>query len=185
MYRLKRCFLNTEKTSKKGFSFLELILAMGMMSVLMLTSFLLFRVILISWTDVEPYLGEKSLQQRAMQTLSKDLKESKELISSTGSNEIRFSKDSKQYYIYYLYHPSDHYSPTPSFKYSGYTLKKALLKGGLQGDFGYGEGVIVLSDLKPPPLTKITFEDQMVGVELNFEETNLDSIKTQIRPRNI
>ncbi len=172
---------------KKGFTLLEIILSISLFMILMVGTILFFRTYTISWVDQESRIGSEIVVRRGINEVARDLKDAMSINSITNYNEIRFSEDNTNFFIYYLYNQSDTYLPPPSFKNSTYQLKRTALTGGINGSFVYGEGKIILNDVSPPPATNLSISNNIVNIDLSILNSKGHTInyQTKIKPRNI
>lgn len=142
-----------------------------------------FRAVLLSWSSEETRAGVDISLDRGIEEMVRDLREAKEA-SYVNNDEIRFTPDQSNYYIYYLYNENDFYPP--SFNQSSYQLKKAALSGGIGGTFTYGSGTIIIIDILSPPTSDLSLSNNVVTLDLSLSRGN-ETIRsrTEVKPRNL
>lgn len=167
---------------KKGLTLLELMMAVMMLGILAGVSVSVLRAVLLSWSGQEARAGLKISLYRGIEEAARDLRAAREVQSA--NNEIRFTRDLTDYYIYYLYNADDPYPP--GFNQDTYELRKAVLSGGMSGVFTYGSGEIKAVDVLPPPDSDLSLGANLIT--LDFTITAKDEtmrLKTRVRPRNL
>lgn len=142
-----------------------------------------FRAILLSWSSQETRAGVDISLDRGIEEMVRDLREAKQ-VSYVNNDEIRFTQDQGNYYIYYFYNENDSYPP--SFNQSSYQLKKTALSGGMGGIFTYGSGTIIIIDMLPPPTSDLSLSNNVVTMDLSLTRGN-ETIRsrTEVTPRNL
>jgi prepilin-type N-terminal cleavage/methylation domain-containing protein len=172
--------------NKRGFTLIELMMSVAMFATLVLATTMVYRALLLSWSSQETRSGIDIILDRGIEEIVRDLREAREIQSTSGRDEIRYSSDGTNYYIFYLYHASDSYVPPPAFDQTVYELRKATLTGGLSGTFTYGDGDLILTDVKPPTTSDMSLSGNMLTVDLTMTR-NDETIRsrTDIRPRNL
>lgn len=142
-----------------------------------------FRAVLLSWSSQETRAGIDISLDRGIEEMARDLREAKEA-SYVNNDEIRFTQDQSNYYIYYFYNENDSYPP--SFNQSLYQLKKAALSGGMGGTFTYGSGTIIIIDMLPPLTSDLSLNNNVVTMDLSLTRGN-ETIRsrTEVKPRNL
>ena len=170
----------------KGLTLIELLISIIMFSVLAVTSVFVFRAVLLSWSSTEGRSGIDIVLDRGIEEMVRDLREAKEIQSTAGYDELRFSQDGSNYYIYYLYNASDSYVPPPAFEQTKYELRKAALTGDIDSTFTYGSGQIIVTDVAAPTTSDLSLSGNIATIDLSVvrgDETIRS--KTEVRPRNI
>ena len=172
--------------NKKGMTLIEILITITMLVMLMGVSVYVFRAILINWSLLESRSGIAVNLDSAMAKMLRDFRTAKEVQSTTGYHEIRFSPDEVNFYVYYLYNESDSYAPPPEFDMQYYQLRKATLSGGINGTFTYGSGQLILTDVLPPPDSELSINDNIITIDLMAERKGeTKRLRTEVRPRNI
>jgi len=180
---------NTEygiRNTKYGLTLIELMISVVMFAVLVAVTAYVFRAVLLTWSSQERRAGIDIVLDRGIEEMVRDLREAKEIQSTAGYDEIRFSQDQSSYYIYYLYNASDSYAPPPAFNQAAYELRKALLTGDINGTFTYGSGQIIITDVLPPLTSDLCLSGNIVTIDLSIIRGD-ESIRsrTEVVPRNI
>lgn len=165
-----------------GFTLLELLIAIVMLTVLVLVSVYVFHVIMSVWVSQETRSGVDITLDAAVEKTVRDIREAKAISSS--NDQIRFTKDNVNYYIYYLYNQNDPYPP--SFNQASYQLQKTTLSGGINGTFSYGSGQVIVSSILPPPTSILSITTNVVDIDLSMVRGN-ETIraKTEVTARNL
>jgi len=142
-----------------------------------------FTVLSSGWSAQNTRTGISIKIDRALEEMVREIRAAKE-VGSVNNDEIRFTLDETNYYIYYMYNASDSYPP--AFSQASYQLKKAPLTGGLNGSFTYGDGRLVLGDVAPPAATDLSVNGNLVTIDLNVVR-GAESMRSKavLRPRNI
>lgn len=168
---------------KRGFTLIELMIAILFFVILTGVVAYVFHVILYSWYNQETRAGIDIDIDSATEEAVRDIREAK-AVSSVNSDEIRFTADQSNYYIYYLYNADDSYPP--AFDESSYDLRRAPLTGGISGSFTYGTGKIIVIDVVPPPTSDLSISGNMVTIDLTVTRGG-ETVRsrTKIRPRNL
>jgi hypothetical protein len=137
----------------------------------------------LSWSSQETRTGVDISLDRGIEEIVRDLREARQ-VSSVNNDELRFTSDLTNYYIYYLYNSGDSYPP--SFNQASYQLRKATLSGGINGTFSYGSGDIKLIDVLPPPTSDLSLSSNLITLDLSITRKD-ETIRsrTQVRPRNL
>ena len=171
---------------KKMLTLIELIMAVAMLAVLATVAVYIFRAVLISWSGQEVRSGIDISLDRAIEEAVRDLREAREMQSTPGYDEVRLTHDQLTYYIYYLYNADDSYVPPPNFNQDSYELRKAMLTGGINGTFTYGDGRLIASDIIPPPTSNLSTSGNMTVIDLSITR-NDETIRsrTEVLPRNL
>ena len=168
---------------KKGLTLLELMMTIVMFVILTAVVAYILRAVLLSWSSQETRTGVDIILDVGIEEMTRDLREAKQ-ISSVNNNEIRFTRDQTNFYIYYLYNQNDSYPP--AFNQTSYQLRKATLTGGINGTFTYGLGDIKAIDVLPPPTSALSLSGNLITIDLSIIRKN-ETIRsrTEVRPRNL
>ncbi len=168
---------------RKGFTLIELMMTIAMFVILALVVVYVLRAVLLSWSSQETRAGVDISLDRGIEEVARDLREARQ-VSVVNNDEIRFTYDLTNCYIYYLYSAGDSYPP--SFNQSSYQLKKATLAGGINGTFTYGSGDIKVIDVLPPATSDLSLSSNLITLDLSIKRGD-ETIRsrTQVRPRNL
>ena len=162
----------------------ELIVTMATFVILAGVAFTVYIAVLRSWLAQERRTGISIVLDRTIKDMTKDLREAKEVDSSINNDEIRFTEDQTNYYIYYLYNANETYPPV--FNQATYELRKAALVGVIDGTFTYGDGLLILRDVAAPPTTDLSFDGSLVTTDLTVSRSGqVMRAKIEIDPRNL
>lgn len=166
----------------KAFTLIELLLVVVVMGMLFLAVGYIFQAVLLSWVTQDTRAGLDTNLYKGMEIASIDLRDVSAVQSS--GDEIRFTDDGTNYYIYYLYNSTDNYPP--SFNKSSYQLRKAVLAGGISGTFTYGSGQLIINNVLPPPTSDLSFANNVINLDISVKQANETvRARTEIRPRNV
>jgi prepilin-type N-terminal cleavage/methylation domain-containing protein len=171
---------------KRGLTLVELLMAMVMLAAITGVALYLFSAVLRVWHSQETRSGIDIELDWRMEEIVRDLREAVEIQSTAGYNEIRFSPDGINYYIYYLYNPGDVYVPPPAFNQDEYALKRAQLTGDINGTFSYGGGKVFVKNVLPPATSELSRSGDLLTIDLTAQRGD-ETIrsKTEVQPRNL
>lgn len=170
------------KKNTRAFTLIELLMAMFMIAILMYVAVYIFQAVLSVWSVQEMRTGLDISLYKGLDIVALDLRDSSSVQSS--NDEIRFTSDGVNYYIYYFYNPADPYPP--AFNKSSYQLKKATLAGGINGTFTYGSGQFIVANVLPPATSDLSLTNNVLNIDLSVKQGNeIIRARTEIRPRNI
>jgi predicted membrane protein len=175
--------MNNERR-KRSLTLIEFIITFLLLSVFMGVIVYMFRTVLVSWAGIEQRTGVDITLDWAVEEVSRDIRRAKAVQSTAGLDELRFTQINNLSYIYYFYNENDSYPQ--SFSQDYYQLRKVDLSGGINGNFTYGEGKIVLYDVIPPSVSDLSISQNIVT--LDFSVRRYDELvrsRTQIKPRNL
>lgn len=168
---------------KKGLTLLELMMVILVFVILMAVIVYVLRAVLLSWSSQETRSGIDISLDRGIEEAVRDLREARQ-ISFINNDEIRFTQDLTNFYIYYLYNGSDFYPP--SFNQNTYELRKAALSGGISGTFTYGSGQIIITEVVAPTTSDLSISSNLVTLDLSVRRRDeIIRSRTQVRPRNL
>ncbi len=167
---------------KKGLTLIELMIVIIMFVILAGVTIYILRAVLLSWSSQETRSGIDISLDRGIEEIVRDLREARQV--SSVNDEIRFTQDLTNYYIYYFYNASDSYPP--AFSQSTYELRKATITGGISGTFIYSSGLIIITDVLPPATSDLSRSGNIVTIDLSVirKEETIRS-RTRVRPRNL
>jgi len=165
---------------------IELMISVAMFAILSITAVYMFRAILLSWSSQETRTGVNITLDSGIENMVRELREAKNVQSTASYDEIRFTPDNSNYYIYYLYNTSDSYVPPPAFDQTTYELRKATLTGGISGTFTYGNGQVMLTDVLPPTTSDLSLSGNILTIDISITRGD-ETIRsrTDVRPRNL
>lgn len=171
---------------KRGLTLIELIITTVMFAILVGVIVYVFRVVLLNWSSSERRTGIDISLDRGIEEMIRDLRKAREVQSTSGYDEIRFTQDQSTYYIYYLYNGNDAYIPPPAFDQDSYELRKATLTGDINGTFTYGDGRVIITNVLPPPTTDLSISGNIATIDISISRGD-ETIRsrTQVKPRNI
>jgi len=183
MVRYKR---HNIQNAKRALTLIELMISVVMFIILSVSAAYIFRAILLNWSSQETRTGIDIDLDSGIENMVRDLREAKSVQSTASYDEIRFTPDSSNYYIYYLYNAEDSYVPPPAFDQTSYELRKATLTGGISGTFTYGGGQIMLTDVLPPTTSDLSLDGNMLTIDISITRGD-ETIRsrTEVRPRNL
>jgi len=183
-----------DRRYKRGFTLLETLIVLMLLSVLVGVSGLLFVVSLRAWDAGLIRGGIREDVSYAMEKVVRDLKEMangtlRQYSSIANTIEYReFLPDGGgDTYAFYLYNSADT-SFDSSYTEDLYNLRKANIT---QGDNpASGEGTLILSDLVSPdataPATDLTVSGKQVTVDVVVQRSDETvRTRTKVRPRNL
>jgi len=173
--------------TNQAFTLIELTISILLIIILAGAALAIFRAVVLTWYSQETKAGIDIALDRVLEEMVRDLREAREIESTAGYDEIRFTTDEITYYIYYLYNSDDAYVPPPAFDQDSYQLRKTALTGGINGTFNYGDGRIVVSDVVPPADSDLSFDGTTVTLDLYIKRGGEPEIRsrTEVNPRNL
>jgi len=153
--------------------------------------FFMFRAVTDSWTMQGARAGLSVSMNKALQTMSSDLRNARR-VAGQDNRELRFTQDGSTYFVYYLFSKSDSspFSESDAYPLSVdgalCQLRKATLSGGIDGNFQYGSGDLVAKDILAPPVSGLSFRSPVITIDLTAQQGR-DSLRLVrvIRPRNL
>ncbi len=171
------------RDTKRGLTLIELLITVIMCIILTGASMYIFRAVLLNWVGSEERTGVDISIDRGIEEAVRDLREARQ-ISFINNDEIRFTQDLTNFYIYYLYNGSDTY---PSmFNQNTYELRKAALSGGISGTFTYGSGQIIITEVVAPTTSDLSISSNLVTLDLSVRRRDeIIRSRTRVRPRNL
>jgi len=169
-----------------GLTLIELILTLGMFVILISIVLYVYHIFLFCWFSTDQRAGINIELERGVRFMVEDLREAKEIKIEPDFNEIRFTTNETTYYIYYLYNPNEPYIQPPLFGQNVYELRKAVLTGGLDGMFNYGQGRIIMTDIISPQTSQLSINNKLITFDLTISRNN-ETMRflTKVRPRNL
>jgi type II secretory pathway pseudopilin PulG len=178
------------RRTRKGLTLLELIIAIGMLVVLVAAAVYVFIAVLRGWFSQETRAGIDINLDSAMEQVTRDLREARQIQSTSLYNELRFTRDRATFYVYYLYNADDPYGPPFDSALSYQLRKETLDTSDINGTFTYGSGQIILTDVVSPAASNspsdLSLSGNMATVDLSVNRGGETiRLRTQVRPRNL
>lgn len=172
-----------DREQKRGLTLIELMAAAALFVILAAATVYILRAALLSWSSQETRSGIDISLDRGIEEIARDLRQARQ-VSFVNNDELRFTRDLTNYYIYYFYNADDSYPS--SFNQSSYQLKKTALSGGIGGTFTYGLGDIKIIDVLPPPTSDLSLSSNLITLDLSIARKD-ETIRsrTRVRPRNL
>ncbi len=179
-----------DRRYKRGFTLLEILIALSIFSVLMSISAYLFAVSLRVWSTGSLRTEIREDMSYAMDKTVRNLKEmalgSLSQYSSI-AHTIQYNVSAGNTYVLYLYNADDA-TLDSTYAESLYDLRKADIDGG--DTPATGDGVLILQDLVSPdaaaPATALTVGDSQVTLDVVVQRSDETvRIRTKVRPRNL
>jgi len=176
----------TDPTSDhRGLTLIELLLTVGMMSVLVFTVGYTFMIGLQLTNASYDRTGINTNIAQALELVSKNLRQASSIDSLTAGS-ITFTADlgggGDESYRIYLYNASDS-EPNPPYTQNTYQLRWAV------GTTTYGSGAILVENVdKPNPPSSKPFDQNGNVITMDFEITQGDetvAMRTNVRVRNL
>lgn len=179
-----------DRKYKRGFTLVEIMIALSLFSVLICVSAYLFAVGLRVWSTASLRTEIREDMSYAMDKTVRDLKETANASLSQYSsiaNTIQYDNLSGNTYVLYLYNADDA-TLDSTYGQSIYDLRKADIDGG--DTPANGEGVLILKDLVSPdaaaPATALTINSNQVTLDVVVHRSDeIVRIRTKVRPRNL
>jgi len=175
-----------DRRYKRGFTLLESLIVLMLLSVLMGVSSFLFVVSLRAWDAGLIRGGIREDVSYAMEKVVRDLKEMAN--ASLGhynsiEHTIQFHERGGDTYVFYLYNADDS-SFDSTYSESFYDLRKATKS---QLDAGnYAAGLLILRDLVTPPATALNISGAQVTLDCVVQRSDeIVRVRTIVRPRNL
>ncbi len=156
----------------RGVSLLELILAVGLFSVLLIALFGVYRIIFISTTSVQDRMQLQRSAEHGLEKAIRDLRTAVAL-QNDPSNAIRYTLQqgaAQNSFILYLYNAADPF--LPPYTQPTYELRQAPVAGAIGGAFVYGAGTLLVRDVQPPPASVIQVAGTLATLDLSVTRGN-------------
>jgi len=180
----------------KGITLIETLIVSALFASLAGVLVSLFTVVIISWPILETRVGIQAVLDRAVETMVRELRETKD-VKTTNDGEIRFTKSDPNigdtYHIYYFYHEDESYPPI--FSEDLYQLRKASLNSDIDGTFNYDDpnpfiagSIIPLnpSDPNDANFSNLSVNNNIVTIRLRIQEGDeIMQIQSKVWPRNL
>lgn len=172
---------------KRGFTLIELVIALLLTGVLMTASAYALQPVLLAWSS---QLDRMELQRQAQHGLERALRDLRgaTALQTDANDAIRYTlRESgvSNSYILYLYHSAN--SWPPAYDQTPYQLRKAALTGGIGGTFPYGSGDLLLRDVKPPPDSDLSVSGKVATMDLTLVRKTDETFRLieRVRRRNL
>ena len=164
--------INKSKNTNCAITLFELIMAMTMFAIIAVVVVFIFRAVLLGWDSLEKQAGMRIVFNTSTERLVRDLRQAREI--SVINNEIRFTQDGVNYYVYYLYNTGN-----------SYKLMKANISGGINGVFTSGSGQLIALDITAPPASSLSVNGNVI-IDLSMSRgSEVMRVKTNVKPRNL
>ena len=176
--------IRTTKPPKAGLTLVELLMAGVMLAAVGGVAVYMFGAVIKTYLSQEARAGIDIDLSFRIEEVVRDLREASDMQSQTGYNEIRFSHNGADFYIYYFFNAGDSYPP--AFDQDAYELRRTAISGDIDGTFTYGGGRFLLRDILPPPTSILSMNGNIATVDLSikYKDETIRS-RTQVRPRNL
>ncbi|MBI3318815.1 MAG: hypothetical protein HYZ90_06735 [Candidatus Omnitrophica bacterium] len=151
---------------------MELIISLLLFAVLMTAAAFSMNPILIAWSSHEDRMELQRQVQHGLERSLRDLRGATAL-QGDASDAIRFTlRESgvSNSYILYLYNAGD--SWPPAFNQATYQLRRASLAGGINGTFTYGEGTLLMRDVRPPATSDLSVSGSVATLDLTLSRAD-------------
>ncbi len=170
---------------RKGFTVLELLIVIVMLSVLFSAATFGFVIMLKAWGSQDASLEIREDLRQGVEKILRDLRPA--MAISVSNDAIRYTvreSGTDNNYIFYLYHADDPW--IPSYNQTVYQLRRATLSGGINGTFTYGNGPIYVKEVKPPTTSDMSASGNVITIDLTVSKYNETyHLLEKIRPRNL
>ncbi len=177
---------------KSGFTLLETIIVVSLLSVLVAVSAHIFVVGLRVWSTGSMRTEIREDISYAMDKTVRDLKQAANASLqryNAIAHTLQYDDLAGNTYVLYLYNPADA-SVDSTYGETLYNLRKADINGG--DSPASGDGMLILKDLVSPdaaaPATSLTIDPGGTQISLDFAVQRNDEtveIRTTVRPRNL
>jgi len=180
-FRIRKSKIS-RRTNTDGLTLIELLITVGILSVLIFTVGYTFIIGLKLWNEGYNRTDIRNDLSYSMDLMSKHLRQAKSIDALTAGS-ITFTADlgsGDTSYRFYLYNSSDT-EPNPPYTQSNYELRWA------QGTVTYGSGVVLIADIPTPASTK-PFSQSGNVITMDLTVANGDdtmSMRTNVRPRSL
>ena len=170
----------------KGVTLIELVISLLLFGVLMTAAAFALNPVLLAWSSQQDRMELQREVQQGLEKALRDLRPATAL-QNDASDAVRFTvreSGTNNSYILYLYNAGD--SWPPAFNQTSYQLRKASLTGGISGTFTYGNGNLLLRDIKPPPDSDLSVSGSVATLDLTLIRADETFRLTErIRRRNL
>lgn len=167
---------------RSGLTLIEVIWVSALFTMIVSISAYIFSNVVNTWTRLGKSTSVDIIAVRAIDRMTYDLRVAKNILA-VNNDEIRFTADGTNFYIYYLFNAADAYPS--SFSGSSYSLMKAGLAAGLSGTFTYGDGTIIATNILPPPVSDLSINAALAIIDLSVSKDNKTRrLKTKVLARN-
>jgi len=170
-----------ETDNRKGITLLELIVAIGMMTILTTTVMFVYNLHFKAWNESYVRSVIRGNLSQALELASNSLRQAQSIDALTESSII-FTADlgnGSSAYRLYLYNADD---PEPNGPYtqSTYSLRFA------EDAVDYGDGAVLSADIAQPLSPAFAISDKVIAIHLTaLRGAEEVTMRTKIRPRNL
>ena len=147
---------------------IELIIALLLFGVLMTSAAMAMQPVLLAFSSQQDRWELTRTSQQGLEQAVRQLRLATSF-ANDANDAIRFAvreSGSSNSYILYLYHGSD--SWPPSYNQSVYQLRQASLSGGINGTFTYGDGTLLMRQIKPPTDSDLSVSGSVATLDLTL-----------------
>ena len=147
---------------------IEMIITLLLFAALMTAAAMAFNPILLAWSSHQDRMELQRQVQHGLEKAIRDLRLAT-VVQNDTNDAIRFTvreSGTDNSYILYLYNASDTWPP--AFNQSTYQLRKTGLTGGINGTFTYGNGDLLMRDIKPPTSSDLSVSDSVATLDLTL-----------------
>lgn len=184
--RLPRRTLGEHHHVLAGFTLIEVLIVLMLLTITLSLTTNIFKTVLLSWSAENDRAGLKITLERGMAEITSELRQATVVQSVAGRDEIRYTKDGSTFYIYYFYNSADSYVPPPAFDQTSYELRQATLIGGIDGTFTYGSGFLMIRAISAPTTSDLSLSGNIITIDLTTITANATvRLRSQITPRNL
>ena len=157
-----------------GVTLIELLISLLLFAVLMTAAALSLNPILLAWSSCQDRMELQSSVRQGLERALRDLRLANAL-QNDANDAIRYTaRESgvQNSYILYLYNADDTWPP--AYNQTTYQLRQTSLTGGINGTFTYGNGTLLVRDVKPPTDSDLSVSGSVATLDLTlsrFDET--------------
>ncbi len=170
-----------------GVTLVELLITVLLFAVLMTATAFSINPILLAWASQQDRMELQRQSRHGMERAIRDLRLATAL-QNDANDAIRYTvRESgvNNSYILYLYNAAE--SWPPAFTQSTYQLRKASLSGGINGTFTYGNGDLLMRDIRPPTTSDLSVSGSVATIDLTLVRKSDETFRLveRIRRRNL
>ena len=164
---------------------MELLIALLLFAVLFTAAAYSINPILLVWSSQQDRMELQRQNQHGLERAIRDLRGATAFQNDL-NHAIRYTlRESgvSNSYILYLYNAGD--SWPPAFSQTRYQLRKTNLTGGIGGTFTYGNGTLLLRDVKPPAASDLSVSGSVATLDVTlFKADEIFRIIQRVKGRN-
>jgi len=165
----------------KGLTLTELLVVTATLGILVYSITYTYVIGIKVWDQSYSRSDIRGSLSQAMELISKDLRQAKNINSLTQSS-ITFTADlgaGDNTYRFYLYNSADP-EPNPPYTQSFYELRWA------QGAAAYGTGAVLARDIVQPVNTPFSLSNNLISIDLTAARSDESvRLRSNVRPRNL